>query len=62
MYLTTLQFRDAPGMDFNDAESATPTQTFEVLETRQGVEYQVKSLTSPLLSPQWELNRTEAGE
>jgi len=29
-------------MDFSDAESATPTQVFDIVETRKGVEYQVK--------------------
>jgi hypothetical protein len=29
-------------MDFSDAEAADPTQVLEVVESREGVEYQVK--------------------
>jgi hypothetical protein len=29
-------------MDFSDAEAADPTQVLEVVESRDGVEYQVK--------------------
>ncbi|GFZ50096.1 hypothetical protein JCM24511_07849 [Saitozyma sp. JCM 24511] len=36
-------FKDAPGMDFSDAEAADPTQVIEVVESRDGVEYQVKA-------------------
>jgi hypothetical protein len=36
------QFKDTPGMDFSDAEAADPTQVLEVVESRDGVEYQVK--------------------
>ncbi|OCF46075.1 hypothetical protein I317_00165 [Kwoniella heveanensis CBS 569] len=36
-------FRDNPGLDFSDASSSTPTQSFDVVDTREGVEYQVKA-------------------
>lgn len=38
------QFKDAPGMDFSDAEGREPTQKLEMVERREGVEYQVKSV------------------
>ncbi|RSH93496.1 hypothetical protein EHS25_007852 [Saitozyma podzolica] len=41
--LETTSFKDAPGMDFSDAEAADPTQVLEVVESRDGVEYQVKA-------------------
>ena len=34
--------KDAPGMDFADAEATEATQLFDVVEGREGVEYQVK--------------------
>ncbi|KAK8849497.1 hypothetical protein IAR55_004831 [Kwoniella newhampshirensis] len=36
-------FRDQPGLDFSDASSSTPTQAFDVVPVREGVEYQVKA-------------------
>ncbi|WVR08239.1 hypothetical protein IAU60_005286 [Kwoniella sp. DSM 27419] len=36
-------FRDNPGLDFSDASSSTPTQSFDVVDVREGVEYQVKA-------------------
>lgn len=35
------QYRDAPGMDFGDTDR-TATQVLEMVESREGVEYQVK--------------------
>jgi hypothetical protein len=37
-----MQFSNAPGLDFSDAESRTPTQQFDVVDAREGAEYQVK--------------------
>ncbi|CAD6585921.1 MAG: hypothetical protein TREMPRED_004278 [Tremellales sp. Tagirdzhanova-0007] len=58
-------YRNAPGLDFSDAVSATPTQVFEVVQAREGVEYQVKaakfaSLTSVTLF--FPRNSSEGGE
>lgn len=39
---TDEQYKDAPGMDFADAEATEATQIFEVVEGRDGIEYQVK--------------------
>ncbi|GMK55286.1 hypothetical protein CspeluHIS016_0203420 [Cutaneotrichosporon spelunceum] len=36
-------FANAPGLDFSDAESREPTQHFEVVDVREGAEYQVKA-------------------
>ncbi|WOO78509.1 PITH domain-containing protein [Vanrija pseudolonga] len=36
-------FANAPGLDFADAESKQPTQEFEVVQVREGAEYQVKA-------------------
>ncbi|WWC93019.1 uncharacterized protein L201_007983 [Kwoniella dendrophila CBS 6074] len=36
-------FRDNPGLDFSDASSSTPTQKFDVVDVKDGVEYQVKA-------------------
>ncbi|WVO13726.1 hypothetical protein L204_101348 [Cryptococcus depauperatus] len=36
-------FRDNPGLDFSDATSSTPTQLFQVVSKREGVEYPVKA-------------------
>ena len=33
-------------MDFSDAEAATPTQILDMVEGREGMEYQVKSADS----------------
>jgi hypothetical protein len=37
-----VQFKDAPGMDFSDVEGREPTQKLEMVEQRDGVDYQVK--------------------
>ncbi|WRT69494.1 uncharacterized protein IL334_006480 [Kwoniella shivajii] len=36
-------FRDNPGLDFSDASSSSPTQAFDVVDVKEGVEYQVKA-------------------
>ncbi|BEJ16206.1 hypothetical protein CspHIS471_0508110 [Cutaneotrichosporon sp. HIS471] len=36
-------FTNAAGLDFSDAESREPTQQFDVVDARQGAEYQVKA-------------------
>lgn len=36
------QFANGAGLDFSDAEDREPTQTFEVVDTREPAEYQVK--------------------
>ncbi|KAK1923734.1 PITH domain-containing protein [Papiliotrema laurentii] len=36
-------FKDGQGMDFSDAEARTPTQVLDVVEGRDGAEYQVKA-------------------
>lgn len=36
-------FRDNPGLDFSDASSSSPTQSFDVVPRKEGVEYQVKA-------------------
>lgn len=35
------QYRDSPGMDFGDTDRAA-TQVLQMVEAREGVEYQVK--------------------
>ncbi|KAK4685326.1 hypothetical protein P7C73_g4830, partial [Tremellales sp. Uapishka_1] len=37
------QFVNNPTLDFSDAEGGAPTQTFDVVAAREGVEYQVKA-------------------
>ncbi|KAE8542356.1 hypothetical protein D1P53_001131 [Cryptococcus gattii VGV] len=36
-------FRDNLGLDFSDASSSSPTQSFDVVPRKEGVEYQVKA-------------------
>ncbi|WVQ79436.1 hypothetical protein IAT38_001534 [Cryptococcus sp. DSM 104549] len=36
-------FRDNQGLDFSDATSTAPTQSFDIVPQREGVEYQVKA-------------------
>ncbi|KAK6908912.1 hypothetical protein I203_102918 [Kwoniella mangroviensis CBS 8507] len=36
-------FRDNPSLDFSDASQSSPTQSFDVVDVREGVEYQVKA-------------------
>ncbi|EJT51940.1 hypothetical protein A1Q1_06809 [Trichosporon asahii var. asahii CBS 2479] len=36
-------FANGAGLDFSDAEDREPTQTFEVVDTREPAEYQVKA-------------------
>ena len=37
-------------MDFSDAEASDPTQSFDIVETREGAEYQAKSASLLLVS------------
>lgn len=36
------QFANGAGLDFSDAEDREPTQSFDIVDTREPAEYQVK--------------------